>query len=121
MTRLIRRVEIDASEKTGSKADLFHCASKVDSFHRRQKLGLKGRRYPLSRKMLPAKCERTARSRNGRTQVFAANCLNRNFRGAAHLPRQCAGNFKFGNRNNGRRPAYTKRCLRSMGYRTARN
>jgi hypothetical protein len=74
----------------------------------------------VSRKLLPARCERTAWTRQGHIQVLAANCLNRNYRDAASMPRQCGGNFKFGNKNRGRRLAYTKQCLVNFGYRIGR-
>ena len=71
----------------------------------------------LDSKLLPQQCFRTYDTRRGNVAMFEEGCLQRNFRFADRLPRQCQ--YEFGSRRE-RNIGYDARCLRDAGYRLAR-
>lgn len=71
----------------------------------------------VDRKLLPQQCFRTYDTRHGRVALFEQTCLQRNFRFADRLPRQCQQ--VFGPRRD-LMTGYDARCLRDAGYRLAR-
>ena len=67
---------------------------------------------------LPSRCFRQIELNNGRTQqVFTSRCLDRRYRDATTLPRQCL--TRLGGRT-GSRQGYEAACLRDLGYRSDR-
>lgn len=67
---------------------------------------------------VPGRCFRRVELANGRTQgVFGARCLDRRYRDAHTLPRQCQ--VRMGGPNGSRR-GYDAGCLRDYGYRSDR-
>lgn len=76
----------------------------------------KGRKRRIS-KLLPRYCLTRVETRRGDVRMFGARCLNRNYRHADWLPRECKIRVK-GKRHI--RTGYKPRCLRNYGYRVAR-
>lgn len=73
----------------------------------------------VSRRSLPAHCIRHVETRHGHTRrVFGARCLDRNYRFAHQLPRNCARQIET---HRGWRWVYGARCLRKNGYQIARH
>ncbi len=67
---------------------------------------------------IPGRCFRRVETNNGRYQgVFGARCLERRYRDAHTLPRQCQ--VRVGGENGSRR-GYDAGCLRDFGYRSDR-
>jgi hypothetical protein len=72
----------------------------------------------VSRKTLPAQCVREVKARHGNTRrVLGSRCLERNYRFANQLPRNCARQIET---YRGWRWVYGARCLRQNGYEIAR-
>lgn len=67
--------------------------------------------------LLPGDCLRSVQTRSGPVRYFSQRCLERNYRHANSLPRDCAVRFRF---SNGTRAGYDARCLRNEGYQLAR-
>ncbi|MEL6641509.1 MAG: hypothetical protein AAFP98_09390 [Pseudomonadota bacterium] len=66
--------------------------------------------------LVPGRCFRRVETANGRFQgVYGARCLERRYRDAHTLPRQCQ--VRVGGTNGSRR-GYDARCLRDFGYRS---
>lgn len=74
-----------------------------------------GRGY--KKQPLPASCLRRLETARHDRQVYAARCLNRNYKFANRLPRACAFNVET---RRGLRTVYGARCLKRDGWRTAR-
>ncbi|MEL6573192.1 MAG: hypothetical protein AAFQ64_16135 [Pseudomonadota bacterium] len=83
--------------------------------HQHNSLGQQNRRQV---DLVPGRCFRRVETANGRYQgVFGARCLERRYRDAHTLPRQCQ--VRVGGENGSRR-GYNARCLRDFGYRSDR-
>lgn len=68
--------------------------------------------------LVPGRCfRRVETARGGYQGVFVARCLERRYRDADTLPRQCL--VRIGG-NNGNRRGYDAACLRDFGYRSDR-
>lgn len=68
--------------------------------------------------LVPGRCFRRVELSNGRHQgVFGARCLERRYRDAHTLPRQCQ--VRIGGRDGSRR-GYDAACLRDFGYQSDR-
>ncbi len=72
----------------------------------------------VQRKLLPASCRVNARRHGERFLAYTDWCLDRKFRHAHALPRDCAVKARV-LRNNKRRTVYSSRCLGRYGYAAA--
>ena len=73
---------------------------------------------PRRADLMPGRCfRRVETARGGYQGVFDGNCLDRRYRDANTLPRQCA--VRMGGRD-GHRQGYDAACLRDFGYQSDR-
>ncbi len=88
------------------------------NFHKPHGIKPKPLPHRVSRRTLPAHCIRHFETRHGKSRrVFGARCLDRNYRFAHQLPRNCARQIET---HRGWRWVYGARCLRNNGYQIAR-
>ncbi|XDA98559.1 hypothetical protein AB1M95_01260 [Sulfitobacter sp. LCG007] len=71
----------------------------------------------VARKLLPGQCLQSGDTSEGRQQVFAFDCLSRNFPFTGDLPAQCRTTVDGQGRGT---LAYEATCLRDRGYQLAR-
>lgn len=72
----------------------------------------------VTRYDLPAQCLSNFNLRRGNVQLYRENCLQNNYRHVNALPNACRIDVRTA---NDVRRAYDPNCLRSRGYRNARN